>query len=491
MKRAIGVVGDRLLGFVQSIRFRLTLWFVLILALVLATFSGFIYLTQTRDLRYDAVARMQGKFLQIQNYFRSAEWQLSDLSSNSVPGGGVPLQSGDLLYIVDANGSTLAHWGETIGDPHALVGALGITGAQGGAQGVYEQSVPIVGQGNRTTRSDYLFLITPILHDGHVLGYLVIGGQSDLISQERRLALSLGLGSLGMLAIAFLGGLWLADRAMRPVSEIGRTARSISESDLGRRLNMHGRNELAELAQTFDAMIARLQAAFDRQRRFVADASHELRTPLTIINLEVARALGARRSISEYQRALGVVDAESGRMTRLVNDLMTLARMDSGQTILKFEDLDLSDVALEAFDRLAPLAADRQVSLEAGDLPELRVRGDRQYLSQMVSNLIENGIKYCGAGAKVCMETAAVGDRAMLRVADTGPGIPKEHLPALFDRFYRADAARSQNGDGDSPDGSGLGLSIVAWIVRAHRGTIHVESHVGRGTTFEVSLPLI
>jgi signal transduction histidine kinase len=261
---------------------------------------------------------------------------------------------------------------------------------------------------------------------------------------------------------------------------------------LGRRLNLAGRDELADLGRTFDGMISRLQAAFERQRRFVADASHELRTPLTIINLEAARALTGERPVGEYRRALTIVESEAARMTRLVNDLMALARMDSGQTILQMQPVDLGEIAGEAVERLAALAAEREVQLDVGTLDELPIMGDRQYLLQMVSNLAENGVKYSGAGKRVQINATRRGNSACLEIRDTGPGIPPEHLPAVFDRFYRVDASRSQNDEAqDSPSGSGLGLSIVDWIVRAHGGEIRVDSRLGEGTAFCVTMPLI
>ncbi len=490
MRRRLHWLAQGLVTFLHSIRFRLTMWFVLILALVLAGFSGFVYFTQTRDLRLDAIGRLQGKFVQVQAYFAGAESDFSSLAAGGVPGGGVPLQAGDVIILVDGGGSVLGKWGAEVSSPGAVVQGLVAAANQQPSASVYERTVATVGPNNESANDDYLFILTPVLHDRRLLGYLVIGSQSGLVTQQRRLAVTLGLGSLGMLAIAFLGGLWLADRAMRPVAAISRAARSISETDLGQRLNMGGRNELADLAQTFDAMLARLQAAFDRQRHFVADASHELRTPLTIIGLEAGRALAAPRSSSEYKRALEVVDAESGRMTRLVNDLMTLARMDAGQAILRFENVDFGDAGLEAFERMQPLAVQRNIGLEIGELPELIVCGDRQYLVQMISNLIENGIKYCDAGATVRLGLFKKGNQGIARIADDGPGIPAEHLPTLFDQFYRVDAARSHNDDRGAPDGSGLGLSIVAWIVQAHHGTIRVESELGKGTVFEVALPL-
>ena len=491
MKKVFRSVGNWFTTFFHSIRFRLTLWFIFILALVLGAFSIFIYFVTARDLRGDSVGRMQEKFTRIQNYFRSPEWQLADLSPDSVPGENAPLQKGDLLILVDTKGSVLQSWGENLSNPNGIISELVVAGSQHRDLNVYEETVPVLDTNKQTVNTDYLFIITPVLRENLLLGYLIIGSPSDLNSQLHRLMTALALGSLGMLVIAFLGGLWLADRAMRPVATISHAARNISESDLSRRLNMRGRDELAELAGTFDEMLARLQAAFDRQRRFVADASHELRTPLTIVNLEVGRALSSRRSVAEYQRTLQVVDAEGERMTRLVNDLMTLARMDAGQAILQFEDLDLSDVALEAVERMSALAEHRNIKLETGDLPELPVHGDRQYLIQMISNLIENGIKYSGDGQSVRIETSGSKTQALLRVSDTGPGIPPEHLPHLFDRFYRVDAARSQNTDDDSsPTGSGLGLSIVTWIVKTHGGKIQVNSKINEGTTFEITLPL-
>ncbi len=490
MKRRLHAAAAGLISFLRSIRFRLTLWFVLILGLVLLAFSVIIYTTQARDLQSDAVAHMQEKFFRIQSFFRSPAWQFSQLSPDSVPGNDAPLQKGDLLILLDPNGSILQHWGEPLSTPDVILKNLIGSGSQTGSLNVYEQLVPIIGSNSAVVSSDYLFVVTPVVREGVLLGYLVVGSPSDLMAQQHRLAVTLLLGSLGMLALAFLGGLWLADRAMRPVSTIARAARSISEHDLDQRLNMRGHDELVELAGTFDAMIGRLQAAFERQRRFVADASHELRTPLTIINLEVGRVLSSRRPAREYQRALEVVEVEGDRMTRLVNDLMTLARMDSGQAILQFADVELGDLANVAVERMAPLARQWRVKLERGSLAALHVRGDRQYLLQMISNLLENGIKYSGAGRRVCIETSGKNGSAYLRVSDTGPGIPPQHLPTLFDRFYRVDAARSHNaGDSFSPEGNGLGLSIVSWIVHAHGGTIEVASKLNQGTTFEVTLP--
>ncbi len=259
--------------------------------------------------------------------------------------------------------------------------------------------------------------------------------------------------------------------------------------------------QLGQLAATFDAMLARLQAAFERQRQFTADASHELRTPLTIIDLEASRALAAHRPSHEYERVLQVIQSENQFMIRMTKNLLTLARMDAGQVVLQIEDLDLSDVSLEVVERLAPLASSQQVRLSAGELPELPVMGDRQYLVQMLTNLVENAIKYSQGEDRrvqvVAGSDGAEGNKlAWVRVIDNGPGIPAEHLGHLFDRFYQVDQARhrqeKEDSDGNEPvaSGTGLGLSIAQWIAHAHGGAIRVESVLGHGATFEVSLPL-
>jgi heavy metal sensor kinase len=475
--------------FFHSIRFRITLWFVFILAIVLVIFSAFIYLNQARDLQGDAVGNIQEKFAHMLGYFRSAEWQNSALGLSDVPNNAPPLQQGDMLAIVDTNGQVVQTWGVKPSDK--LVSDLISTASQQHNLNVYEQTLSITDAAGRASDADYLFIVSPVFRGDMPVGLLIIGAPTNLSSELQRLKVSLLLGSLLMLVIAFTGGLWLADRAMRPVKTITHAAQNISESDLSRRINLRGRDELAELGNTFDNMLSRLQIAFDRQRRFVADASHELRTPLTITNLEINQALSRNRSSADYQRALQTINSENERMMRMVNDLMTLARMDSGQAILQFEKLDLSDVALEAVERMSSLAERQNVTLRTTELPELIVNGDRQYLIQMISNLIENAIKYSGSGQTVRVETSSSGKGfAMLHVTDTGPGIPSEHLPHLFDRFYRVDPARTQDDDTSTPTGSGLGLSIVAWIVEAHGGKINVKSEVHSGTTFEVTFPL-
>lgn len=290
----------------------------------------------------------------------------------------------------------------------------------------------------------------------------------------------------------------MAGKALRPVNMITRVANEINATDLRRRLPVQRRDEFGELAMTFNRMLARLEAAFKRQTQFTADASHELRTPLTIIDLETNRALTQFERAEEYRQVLEQIQAENAHMTTMVNSLLLLARADTGQMVLDTREVDLSDLALASVERLLPLARQSQITLSTGDLPEVLVRGDPHYLSQMLMNVIENGIKYTrGVGKRVHVELAcAEGQWGIVRVQDDGPGISEEHLPSLFERFYRVDKARSRQSSlsgqkHEEPGGTGLGLSIVQWIVQAHGGEIRVESKVGVGSLFEIRFPLL
>lgn len=504
MKRLAGRFRANLVGFLTSVRLRITLWFVAILAIILVVFSAFIYIQQGNDLRAASLSRLETKFAQLQALVQVPPRDAlreGRIMLPSIPNNGQPLlQAGDVMAITDPNGSVV----QSVGPMQpAEISVFAQQEIQ--ERGESNPLAYTIGAGTEIDqggKSQYYFLLAPVTFAGTDIGYLVLGSPVDPSGELRRLLLTLLLGSIGTLVIALLGGFWLADRAMRPVKTITQTARRIGETDLSRRLNLGRHDELGELADTFDEMLGRLQAAFDRQRRFTADASHELRTPLTIINLETSRALANKHPSKDNFHALQVIHTENEFMTRLVNNLLTLSRMDAGQTALQMEPLDLSDIALDVAERLTPLAARSGVSLSAGELPEVHIRGDQQYLTQMITNLVENAIKYSrnARDPEVCLETGCTHDAAspmaFVRVSDNGPGIPPEHLPHLFERFYQADSARTKRADlpADSQDGSsgtGLGLSIVEWVAKAHGGTVQADSELARGSTFEVHLPVL
>lgn len=499
---------ERLLLFARSIRFRLALWFVAILAVVLVAFSVFVYARQASDLNRATLERLSLKTRQWESYLKYAARDYFGEDPPLIPAqtqdGESFLQEYDILALVGLQGQVVQKAGPVQDEEIQHLVQVGLekrTEEHPFAYNVVEATAE-----DETTSEEYRFVVAPITLDRKVIGFFLLGSPVDPNGQLQRLLVTLVLGNVVTLGLALAGGTLLAERAMRPVKMITRTAREIGESDLNRRLNLGTQDELGELANTFDAMLARLQAAFERQRQFTADASHELRTPLTIIGLETAWALSARRPAAEYERVLGVVQSENEFMTRLVNNLLTLSRMDAGQAGFNFEALDLSDLALEVLERLTPLAKQRGVSLGTGDLPEVKTTGDRQYLSQMLANLVENAIKYTNVeNPQVRVETGVepsgpgAAGFAWVRVEDNGPGIAPESLERIFDRFYQVDQARTRNESGDlegdptgeqQTSGSGLGLSIVQQIVQAHGGQVSARSEGGQGSTFTVRLPL-
>ncbi len=491
----------RLWSFLHSIRFQLTAWFVAILALVLIGFDLFVYTRQANDIKIQALNQLELKARQMQGVFRIAgvfgpNWQTQiPALTNSLK---TVIDRNEVLIFVTTNDQVVDSVGPVSNTDIQKV----VNASLSSINNFNPRSFPFTYFEVQTTNQlDYFYVLTPVTFGDEAFGFLLYGAPVDPGGQLGRLVLTLGLASLAMITFAIVGGLWLADRAMKPVHLISQTAQEIGETDLSRRINIKRPDELGELAQTFDQMLARLEAAFERQRQFTADASHELRTPLTIVNLEAEHALEAPRSSGEYQRALNVIRSENEIMSHMVNDMLVLTRMDSGKFTFKLETVDLSDVALEVVERLSPLAASKGVKLKTGELPELNVHGDRQYLSQMISNLVENAIKYAKDGdAYIRVETGLDQGRprgyAWVKVEDNGPGIPPEHLPHLFERFYRVDQSRSRpgeisvSGDGQITSGSGLGLAIVQRIAQTHGGTASVQSEVGKGSTFIVRLPL-
>jgi heavy metal sensor kinase len=485
-------------SFLSSVRVRLTFWYLAVMAFIMILFGGSLY--YTTYLNSSATTQQETQLYQNAQQFGSG-YRQAILSGQSPASQRETLSSDEFVLLLSTDGTVLDKRGTL---PSSVIQQLQ-SKAQSG-QALFDLTMPQSRTNSWHNNSwhswwggnDYRVLITPVMDKDTRVAILVIGLQKEF--RTPLLAIWLFHGILGLLAAA-IGGFWLAGKSLRPVKMITRMANEINASDLRRRLNLRRRDEFGELAATFDQMLGRLDAAFKRQTRFTADASHELRTPLTIINLEVNRALTQLSAPEEYRQVLELIQSENERMTAVVNSLLLLARADTGQIALHLEEVDLSDVALDCVERLLPLARQSCITLLTGDLPEMPVMGDQQYLSRMVMNLVENAIKYTrGTGKSVCVEVAEKhGQWGLIRVQDDGPGIAEEHLPYLFDRFYRVDKARSHNkqeelqaaSSEEEPGGTGLGLAIVQWIVQAHSGEVLVESKMGAGSTFEVRLPLI
>ncbi len=478
----------------SSVRTRLTLWYLAVMAFIVFVFGGSLYATQTFLNADTARSKLETQLYQDSPHFAQT-YRQALLDHQTLSALHLNQSSQEMLLLLRPDGSVLDTRGPLTG---SLIQQLQARAEQN--LGLFDLSVPQSHSHSWWARNtSYRVLITPVLDQNARVATLLVGlPYQDTIPF---LAIWLFHGTLALL-VAAIGGYWLAGKALRPVKMITRMANEINATDLRRRLHFQRRDEFGELAATFDQMLARLEAAFKRQAQFTADASHELRTPLTIIDLDVNRALTQLEQPEEYRHVLEQIQAENEQMTAIVNSLLLLARADTGQMTLNLQEVDLSDIALAGIERLLPLARQSQVTLATGDLPELLVRGDPQYLGQMLTNLIENGIKYTsGIGKRVFVELTCEEKRwGVVRVQDDGPGISDDHLPYLFERFYRVDKARSHRQKGlvqsskpgnAAPAGTGLGLSIVQWIVQAHDGQIRVKSQIGAGSLFEVRLPLL
>lgn len=291
-----------------------------------------------------------------------------------------------------------------------------------------------------------------------------------------------------VLLLACAAGYWMSRRALAPVDAITEAARSTTAQDLSQRLELPGAaDELQRLTATFNEMLARLHASFAQITRFTADASHELRTPVALVRSTAELTLRHPREGQEYRDALTEILSEAERMSGLIGNLLTLARVDAGSETLSFETVDVGSLLRQASSRCEPLAHAKQIRVERMIGNEsILVRGDPRALERLFVILIDNAVRYTPDGGRVRVEVKAAHDAAVVTVADTGIGIPPEEIPLIFERFYRVDPARSRD-----VGGAGLGLSIARWIAEAHRASIHVDSTPGQGSVFEVRIPRV
>jgi len=452
----------------SSLRARLALWYLLVFGAILALFGAGVYVQVRGSLLAGVDTALQAR----------AETVLGQVSVGAdgrprYRGGDAPTAEAEAaVYLFDARGhlrERIAGATELPPRPTALVVALGghDDWATAGNQRLYTASV-------RDGR-------------GRVAGVVQVVQSLDTVTSETdELLAVLLLAMPALLLVATAGGVFLAGRALAPIDRITRTAAAIGAGNLAGRLGpMPRADEVGRLAATFDDMLDRLERAFAQQRQFTADASHELRTPLTIITGDLDVLLRRRRAPEEYEEvARGVAD-EVTRVGRLVEDLLTLARADSGQAELAREFIYLDALVDDIAAGPRRLAAAKGVVLDTRLARDVAVIGDPARLRQLALNLLGNAVTYTPEGGRVTVTLTAAGDMARLEVADTGIGIAPEDLPRVFDRFFRADEARTH-----SEGGTGLGLAIARWSVEAHGGRIGVRSGLGVGSVFTATAPL-
>jgi heavy metal sensor kinase len=329
-------------------------------------------------------------------------------------------------------------------------------------------------------------LTIPLEQNGHKLAVLQLASRLDMVDAARR-SLTDILFIIWIVAVLFSGmAVWVTmGQTLKPLAAITETVEQINRADdLSRRIPYSGpdNDEIGSMVGSFNQTLERLEALFTSQQRLLADVSHELRTPLTVIKGNVDLM---RRMKSLDAESLSSIDQEAGRLTRLVGSLLLLAQAESGKLALVMKKLELDLLLTEVFQEMSILAGSK-VRVHLNEIDQVYVSGDRDRLKQVFINLVANAIQYTPQGGDVFLSLEQIKDQARIIVRDTGPGIPAEDLPHIFERFYRAEKSRTRG----KSTGFGLGLSIANWIVEKHGGKIEVVSQEGKGTTFVIWMPL-
>jgi len=465
----------------MNIRLRLTLWYTAIFSLILLIFSLAVYVGLSRNLFSTVDNHLQREVGEILGNLdieldddlgvSDREGRQTEFKLTYTP------EEGVFWRIFDANGNTLV-------DPGYLDGAQFEADLSNHEFAQLENATLANGTPIR-------LYTAPFVIENHSAGVIQVAESYRHIQDVQTQLIFLLLFGIPLTLLASSAGGWfLASSALDPIDGITRAAHKISAHDLHQRLNLNLPNdEVGRLASTFDEMLERLETSFEQQRRFIADASHEMRTPLTILKGDVDVALARPRSAESYRQTLEMVNQTTDGLIALVQELLLLARSDSNHSALKLDRFNLSKLLTDLASGLMPKAVKKHMALNL-DIPEIMVmEGDKVKLRRLFMNLIDNAIKYSNPGDSVTVRANVQDGQIRVDVSDTGPGIAPEHLPHLFDRFYRVDKARSRIEVSGQSSGAGLGLSIVQWLADIHHGQVTVESTVGRGTTFTVWLP--
>lgn len=463
----------------RSIRFRLTVWYAGLLAGLLVLFGTSVYLGLQRYLELNLKDSLEKEAQQIgERLLVNVGVSGEDYVADEIKEHLAPELNGLFVRVTRADGSTLYESGSPKDgsfDPHNVKSA----------------SIDSIQSSSRVEHvpgGAALMIAVAPFHASDGSRFVIETGAPLKQSQSvlHGLLLTFAVGLPLVVAVSVAGGYLLMRRALAPVGEITRTAEQITSRNLSERLpEAKTGDELEALSIALNRMIARIEHSFRHVNRFTADASHELRTPLTVLRGEL-EAIAQRADLpTDVRETIGSTLEETERLSKIVESLLAISRLDAGEALMTRERFDLDELAASTAEQMRLLAEDKHIALKCTAIGGIKVDGDKGRLKQVVVNLVDNAIKYTGEGGEVEIKVHRKDGTAVLEVSDTGIGIPSESIPHVFERFYRVDKARSRQ-----MGGAGLGLSIVKSICTAHDARVRIESTEGKGTCFVVELPL-
>jgi signal transduction histidine kinase len=452
-----------------SLRARLTIWCVVVVFAVLAFFAVDVLVIQQRISMRRVDQDLEDTHLQLTNMLRE---ELRELDAPRL----AAEESCNVIASANRPIAVLSDVGEVLATRFTAPGLATILSSGTPPQGV------------RTIDSqsgEWRVQVQRESFDGVDLLLIVASPLNGMARDQREIREAILLGMPIALALAAAGGLWLASIGLRPITIMARRAGSLPLTgieDLGPSIR---NDEIGQLTRAFNALVARLRAALQTQRQFMADASHELRNPVSVIRSASDVALGREhRDESEYREALAITSAQSRRLGTLVEEMLVLARADAGGYPLRQSIVFIDDMIDECRRAVSVLAADRRVIVMSSGASDVPIRGDQELLQRLVVNLLQNAVQHTPAGGTVCVDVRQNGSNVCIRVIDSGTGIPDADFTRVFDRFVQLDPSRRS-------EGAGLGLTIAKWIAEAHSGSLVVESSGPQGTTFCLALPTV
>jgi len=474
----------------KSLRFKLTVWYVLILAILLGSFSSFLYFTLSNILyrSVDNKLRSLAGLIASESASPLSNFGFGDMDQTLEASVNVkPI--GKFIQVLDESGR-IGQKSDNLKNVQLPISLSALRNASNGIESFETRH----SFGNTPLR----ILTLPVIEGNHIARIVQVASSlEDVEDALNTLFIILIITVPSALVLASLGGQFLANKALKPVDHITQTARLITSQNLNQRIKpLKVKDEISRLIETFNEMISRLDKSFQQIKQFSSDASHELKTPLTILKGEMEVALRKERAAQEYEQILRSNLEEINRMSTIVEDLLLLSKTEFEEVPLHKEHVHLTEILRDVVVQVTILAQAKQIHIHMSNSDgDITVLGDALRIRELLLNLIENGIKYTPERGSVSItletekkpEGSAGGPIGFVKiiVSDTGIGIEKKDQEKIFDRFFRVDKARSRE-----QGGSGLGLSICKWIVEAHQGEISVESELGRGSSFIVKLPL-